>query len=302
MTHSVPDGDTGAFVYSHNPYHETDFPLLVLDVKHRVCTPENEGFQILHWHEEVQFVHVISGTVHITVYNEAYDLEAGDCMFLNCMVLHHITEVRDCHYHSFLIPPRMLSFFPGSKMEQNDVAAITSDPSFTCRMICKENPVHRAFLSELKQLDSLYFSTEKDSRHEYRLSISLTKLWLAFITLPAEQAHRSKTSPASYLRIRTLLAAIHSNYEKNLTVDEIAKAAHVSKTECLRCFQKFVQESPYQYLIKYRLHRSTSLLLTTDRSVTDIALSVGFRCASSYIKYFRQVYGTTPHSYRTRSV
>ena len=35
------------------------FPLLVLDVAKQVCTPSNEGFRVLHWHEEVQFIRVI---------------------------------------------------------------------------------------------------------------------------------------------------------------------------------------------------------------------------------------------------
>ncbi|MFR8548607.1 MAG: hypothetical protein ACLVEV_08310, partial [Lachnospiraceae bacterium] len=52
------------------------------------------------------------------VYDESYDLYAGDVMFLNRAVLHHIAGAHGSCYHSFLIPTRMLSFFPGSIMEQ----------------------------------------------------------------------------------------------------------------------------------------------------------------------------------------
>ena len=45
-------------VYSHNPNHNTSFPLLVLDVRRKVCNPRNEGFCMVHWHEELQFVYV----------------------------------------------------------------------------------------------------------------------------------------------------------------------------------------------------------------------------------------------------
>ena len=103
--------DSSIPVHSHNPYHGENFPLLVLDVKHKTCFPSNEGFLLPHWHEEVQFVYVLDGEVHLKVYQEEINLKKGDCVFLNCMVLHHITGKSDCHYHSYIIPPKMLSFF-----------------------------------------------------------------------------------------------------------------------------------------------------------------------------------------------
>ena len=45
-------------VYSHNPYQEDGFPLLVLDVNRRHCVPFNEGFRVLHWHDEIQLVYL----------------------------------------------------------------------------------------------------------------------------------------------------------------------------------------------------------------------------------------------------
>lgn len=216
-------------VYSHNPYDATSFPLLVLNVQRHLCVPPNEGFRMLHWHEEVQFVCVISGSVRITVYSEEFLLHAGDCMFLNRNSLHLVSGIGDCHYHSFLIPVRMLSFFSGSIMQQKDVEAFTENPSFTCVPVYGSVSEYGSFLRELETL---------------------------------------------------------------------ASAAHISKTECLRCFRRFVQESPYQYLIRYRLHMSTVLLTTTDRPVTDIALEVGFHSASSYIRYFKERYQMTPKQYQ----
>lgn len=298
MTHSNT-ADT-APVYSHNPYHTTGFPLLVLNIRDGVCIPENEGFQMLHWHEEVQFVLVLQGTVHITVYDESYDLYAGDVMFLNRAVLHHIAGAHGSCYHSFLIPTRMLSFFPGSIMEQNSVLAITGNPAFTCCHMKRTDPGCHPVLSAVQALDTLYFEREEQSKtdrqYEYRLSVRLVQLWLEFITMLPESA--PPVSEKSYERIRLLLGLIHRDYKKPLHVEDIAAAAHISKTECLRCFQKFVHASPYQYLIRYRLHMSKTLLATTDLSVTDIALETGFSSASSYIRYFRRHYQMTPSQYR----
>ena len=64
-------------IYSHNPYHSTKFPLLVLDVSKKVCKPFNEGFQMLHWHEEIQFVAVQKGVVHFKIWEKEYELSEG---------------------------------------------------------------------------------------------------------------------------------------------------------------------------------------------------------------------------------
>lgn len=118
-------------IYSHNPHQAEAFPLLVLDVARQVCTPSNEGFRVLHWHEEIQFIFVRQGIIHARIYDEELDAGAGDCLFINRCVPHKTTEVVDCQYHSYIIPERMLSFFPGSLMEQEEVNALLYHPGFT---------------------------------------------------------------------------------------------------------------------------------------------------------------------------
>ncbi len=291
---------TAVPIYSHNPYHTTKFPLLVLNVTHQLCTPANEGFQTLHWHNEVQLVYLLKGIVRVKIYDEEFDLHQHDCIFINRNVLHHILEKEICHYHSYIIPARLLSFFPGSLMETDDVEAIINNPGFTHYLLRPNTPAHQSALHQISVLDSLYFQANRQAHHEYRLAIQLATVWYEILSLrPAlEEAEPSK----NHERIRLLISMIHTNYHLPISVQDLADAAHISKTECVRCFQKFVHESPYQYLLKYRLHMSTSLLRTTTASVTEIALKVGFHSVSSYIRYFKSHYHITPYKYRMENL
>ena len=128
------------------PRHSTKFPLLVLDVSKKVCKPFNEGFQMLHWHEEIQFVAVQKGVVHFKIWEKEYELSEGSCMFINCNVLHHISEKQDCSYHSFLIPPKMLGFFEGSAMEEQEVDTIIKNPAVTNMIFLHRNKKTKRFL------------------------------------------------------------------------------------------------------------------------------------------------------------
>ena len=288
-----------AAVYSHNPYQENGFPLLVLDVNRRHCEPFNEGFRVLHWHDEIQLVYLLEGEIYARVYGEMVQAAQGDCLFLNRGVLHHITEKKDCRYHSYLIPQKMLGFFPGSVMEHENVERIVNQPQLTHHLFSAKDEKYSVFLERVQQLDGLYFSQEKPDHVEYRLAVALVQVWLELLCLlPQEELHPVKADPG-HERIRRMLSFLHTHYAESISLEQIAQEAHVSRSECIRCFHRCLGEAPYAYLKRYRLHCSLSLLQESHLSVTEIAMRVGFRCASSYISYFRQEYGQTPKQYRS---
>lgn len=283
-------------IYSHNPYDATKFPLLVLDVERQMCRPANEGFRVFHWHEEVQFVYILKGIVHFRIYDDEIDLKAGDCMFINQAALHQITEKEDCHYHSYIIPIRMLSFFSGSIMEERDVMAVVKHPAFTCFPMQSGDGGCRKVLKALQELDNLYFQKEIVKCSEYQISIQLAKVWLELI-LALPEMPESMTVP-SHERIRRLISFVHQNFDKDISLKDIAGAANISPTECQRCFRAYTKCSPYQYLMRYRLEQSAVMLTSSNDTITEIAVSVGFNSVSAYIKYFKKFYGETPSKFR----
>ena len=301
-------------IYSHNPCHSTKFPLLVLDVSKKVCKPFNEGFQMLHWHEEIQFVAVQKGVVHFKIWEKEYELSEGSCMFINCNVLHHISEKQDCSYHSFLIPPKMLGFFEGSAMEEQEVDTIIKNPAVTNMIFLAQEQKDKKVLKAMNQLDDLYFCKTRPAHLEYALSLCICRLWLEATERIMEfygcgkafgygdSGNRNRILPEVFQkdheRVQKLLNFVHENYRNGITLEEISRAGNVSITECLRCFKRYTGESPYQYLQKYRLQAGASLLETTGDSVTEIALRVHFPSASAFISAFRKAYGITPKKFR----
>lgn len=296
-------------VYSHNPNHNTSFPLLVLNVHSKVCSPCNEGFYLVHWHEELQFVYIKKGVVRFRLWEKELELSEGGCMFINSHVLHYITEKEDCAYHSFLIPPEMLGFLEGSIMEET-VKSYSNNPMLAGHAFFQEKKEDQKVLTAVKQLDNLYFSKNRPSHWEYRISLALAKLWMetvdALETEPSAEknlfisvgSRTSSIQKKDHERIRSFLDFVHGNYNHKISLDDIAKAGCVSRAECLRCFKKYTGDSPYQYLQKYRLQAAASLLETTDKSVAEIALQVQFPSSSAFISAFRKAYGMTPKKYR----
>lgn len=105
------------------------------------------------------------------------------------------------------------------------------------------------------------------------------------------------------LRIRKMLAFIHKNFSDDISVSEIAGTADISERECLRCFQKTIQLSPVQYLLKYRVMQGAEMLLGNPAdSISKIATLCGFDSPSNFSKIFKRFYNCTPREYRNLDI
>lgn len=102
--------------------------------------------------------------------------------------------------------------------------------------------------------------------------------------------------PARHLlRARDLADA---RYFERLDVDDLARAAGLSRAHFSREFRRAFGESPHAYLLTRRLERAAALLRTTDNSVAEICLAVGLQSIGSFTTSFTRTYGKSPTAYR----
>ncbi|HEX3040938.1 MAG TPA: helix-turn-helix transcriptional regulator [Solirubrobacterales bacterium] len=89
-----------------------------------------------------------------------------------------------------------------------------------------------------------------------------------------------------------------ARYSEPLEVDDLARAAGLSKAHFSREFRRTFGESPYVYLMTRRLERAAALLRTTDYSVAEICLEVGLQGVGSFTTSFKRMFEMTPTQYR----
>jgi AraC-like DNA-binding protein len=103
--------------------------------------------------------------------------------------------------------------------------------------------------------------------------------------------------------VRHLLRAqdlADARYFEPLDVDDLARAAGLSRAHFSREFRRAFGESPHAYLLTRRLERAAALLRATDRSVADICFSVGLQSVGSFTTSFTRTFGISPSAYRAR--
>ncbi len=103
-------------------------------------------------------------------------------------------------------------------------------------------------------------------------------------------------------RIRRAVELMHSNLERDLQLEEIAAAAHVSPFHFARLFKKLTGATPHAYLAMLRAARAQTMLAETDLSITEVGARVGYSSSSHFAKAFRQATGLSPRAFRAALV
>lgn len=93
---------------------------------------------------------------------------------------------------------------------------------------------------------------EKDTEFQTRNIFS--EIWLLLI----EEIRQMKVSgipvsTANQERLLTMMLYIQENYSDKITLEKIASSAVISTREALRCFQNSIHQTPFEYLISYRM-------------------------------------------------
>ncbi len=100
------------------------------------------------------------------------------------------------------------------------------------------------------------------------------------------------------IRMQKMLSFINENYSRDISLNDIAQSASISKSEASRCFQSYLNTSPVNYLLNFRVQKAMQLLRSTEMTVEAIALDCRFGSAAYFCKIFRSRTGLTPKQYR----
>ena len=91
---------------------------------------------------------------------------------------------------------------------------------------------------------------------------------------------------------------VEKNYRKDISLLDMAEYSCCSEYHFSRLFKRITGFSPYEYIVKYRINKAKYFLRNTDKTVEEIAESVGFASDSNFIRTFRELEGMTPLKFR----
>lgn len=250
-----------------------------------------------HWHRTVELFYVESGSLEYIIPEGRFLFPPGSGGFLNANVLHSSRIASDSQptvqlLHMF--DPVFLAGERGSRIERKYILPLTAaGPRLL--PLHPDDPAQAKILARLKESFAL---PDGQWGYELRLRAVLSELWLALFDLARPAMESSSSAGHSDALIKALMVYIHENYARNLSVDELAAAVHISRRACFRVFRENLRMTPLEYLRQYRLSKARTLLESTDLPITEIAYECCLGSSSYFGKTFREAFGCTPGGYR----
>ncbi len=253
---------------------------------------------IRHWHVEVQILRMIKGDALFETPSGRFLLREGEGIFLNSGVLHEVVSTSDpeSRYLCANFKPGLIAGSEGNAITRDYILPITENAELAVIPLRSE-PWHRAILDTLLEMGTVW--NNRAYGYELALKECLCRIWR--ILAENNRTETERTAPTTFSdqqRVRMLKQFIHTNYMHRVTLDAIAGAAHISRGECCRVFQRTDQISPFSYLRTYRIHQAGKLLLYTNLPISEIAFQTGFESSSYFIACFKKEMHCTPLEYR----
>lgn len=131
----------------------------------------------------------------------------------------------------------------------------------------------------------------------YLLVLELFVLLSRALKMEWENSIKNK-SPKLKELIGISINYIHNNFERDISLGDIAKFVFLSPSYFTRAFKEETGMSPISYLLKVRIERAKELLSDTGLKISDIALSVGFSNQQRFNEMFKKYTNITPLQYR----
>ena len=154
--------------------------------------------------------------------------------------------------------------------------------------------------NSFQQILNILIQIENESKiqnDDYELIVFGLFIQLATIITRTYIEQKNKIiSP--YGKLNKVIEYIQDNYAGQISLDLICKKFHFSKNHFIRIFKKAYNQTPIDFIIKYRIQKACELLQNTGIAITDIAFNVGFMDSNYFTRQFIKINHLTPSDYR----
>lgn len=253
-----------------------------------------------HVHEFWELVIVEVGQGRHLVGDLDYPIGRGDVFVVNQTIVHGFRDAVDLRVRNILFKPEImlkfrteLSHLPGFH------ALFFFEPLYRQRT----QFAHRLTLPPEAMNEAMgivrAMQREFDERRRGYQSM-VTAMFQQLVTQLARAYDlREEARNEPMRRLATLTAWMQEHLAEPMELDALARRARLSPNHLIRVFKQATGHSPLQYLTRLRLEAACRLM-ETDRTISEIAFSVGFNDSNYFTRQFRQVYGITPTGMRRR--
>jgi AraC-like DNA-binding protein len=151
--------------------------------------------------------------------------------------------------------------------------------------------------SAIHRICSYYTNQFDQTSRKLLIDHTLQELVILMMQTKARKILMSKNGN-DMPRLEFIIDYIMEHLQEDLSVDELAEKACMSKPTFHRYFKKFLGMSPVDFINTKRMQLAKQMLVQGNSAVSDVCYAVGFNNTSHFIRSFKKQYGYTPKQYQ----
>lgn len=251
-----------------------------------------------HWHEQLEFGMVRSGSGYLMANVERIPLKKGEAFLLNREVLHSAKadEGSDMIICSAVFSPEIIAA-PGSILMKRYVEPFLQNENLAWIKLNKSIKWNSEIMDIFENI------WKKAEREEFGFELHIRNMLSEIILKILENSSRevvgiNEKKLRNEHRMKKMLDYVMSHFSEEITMDQLAESAAISKSECMRCFNECVGMPPMKYIKQLRIDTAAVMLRQGNLPVSEIAARCGFQDMSYFSKTFKTIRKRTPTEYR----
>ncbi len=260
---------------------------------------------VMHRHQFIEVVYILSGEAIHTVGEKEYTVCGGDVVLVNSGVPHKFVSATNSN-ESFVSYDLMFSpdFFDASAINMNVFESLKD-----CFLFYSLFPSDASAYPDMHVSGKKYYNYgDLFTRiyHEYKTRekgyLEIIRAYVIELIIKVfrdiDKKNTTRLSPDNQKTVDSAVSYIENNYNENLSVDDIAAKVFLSPDYFRKLFKKVTGESVTSFQQKMRIDEACRLLSTTEMPIKDISIEVGYNDSKAFYQTFKKVTGKTPKMYR----
>lgn len=253
-----------------------------------------------HIHSSVELVYISAGSFIVYADDVRYDVSAGDMVFFRSNTIHKVIAKNEPinEYYILKIHPSLIF-----SVAQNDMA-----PAYLIELSVNRADSRCIFRKEELESTDIprlfvsvaYEMREKSSCHDIAVRAYAAEVLLFVLRHVKKREELLREGSGNIRCIYEVISYINKNYSEDITAQGCSVMANMSYSNFSRTFSSVIGRSFKDYLNGVRIDRAEKMLLTTDKSVTEISTECGYNSVSYFIMSFKKKNGVTPLECRRR--
>ena len=266
------------------------------------CTiPVDFPFVPLHWQDSMEIIYIKRGNGLVQVNFESFHAQADDIFLVLPGHLHGLRGIskQRMEYENIIFDMNFLGSENVDICSQKYLQPLLSGKIHFPVHIGKDSVLHDQVSSCLDASDAL--CANRPQGYELGVKGQLMLLFSVLFQETTSQEHFDIES-IHMQKLKMVLARIEKDYDKKLTVADMAEECGYSSSHFMRWFKEATGSGFSAYLIEYRLGKAAQALQSGNDSILEISEQTGFDNLSNFNGLFKKRFDMTPGQFRRQKL